>query len=239
MTSVANHYESLLAPIYVWTVGGLDHALSVGAADLAEFVGAPGYAVDIGAGFGMHTIPLARVGFRVLAIDTSAYLLEQLRQHSTGLPVTGVRADLKEFARHISSPADLIICMGDTLTHLTREEEIGQLLREVAASLRPGGRFVATFRDYRQLPSGERRFIPVHGDRQRIHTCFLEQAAERVIVHDIVHERCDAGWSQRVSSYEKLRLSPGTVIEAAEHVGLSCLSRPGPRGMLTVVAHRA
>jgi 2-polyprenyl-3-methyl-5-hydroxy-6-metoxy-1,4-benzoquinol methylase len=238
MTSVANHYESLLAPIYLWTVGGMDHALSVGAADLAEFVSAPGNAVDLGAGFGMHSIPLARAGFRVLAIDTSAYLLEQLRQHSTGLPVMSVRADLREFARHISSPADLIICMGDTLTHLTREEEIGRLLRDVAASLRPGGRFVATFRDYRRLPSGEKRFIPVRGDRHRIHTCFLEQAAERVIVHDIVQERCEDGWSQSVSSYEKLRLSPGTVIQAAERAGLSCLSRPGPRGMLTVLARR-
>ncbi len=237
MTSVTNHYESLLAPIYLWMAGDLDHALAVGAADLAEYVGAPGYAVDLGAGFGMHTIPLARSGFRVLAIDTSAFLLGQLREHCTGLPVTAVQADLRYFARYTASPADLIVCMGDTLTHLNSVDEISELLRDVALSLGAGGRFVATFRDYRQLPSGEKRFIPVRSDSQRIHTCFLEPAAERVIVHDIIHERCDTGWSQRVSSYAKLRLFPETVIQAAEGAGLSCRSGPGPRGMLTIVAH--
>lgn len=236
MTSVASHYETLLAPIYLWMAGGLDDALVTGTADISEVLDATGYAVDLGAGFGMHSIPLARAGFEVLAIDTSSYLLEQLRKHGTGLAVAAVQADLRDFARHIAAPADLILCMGDTLTHLSTTEEIQLLVRDVAASLRPGGRFMATFRDYRQLPSGDKRFIPVRSDRHRIHTCFMEQAAERVVVHDIVHEYGIGGWSQRVSSYEKLRVSPEVVIQAAESVGLACLSRPGPRGMLTIVA---
>ena len=237
MTSVVSHYETLLAPIYLWMAGGLDNALAVGAADVCEFLDTPGYAVDLGAGFGMHSIPLAGSGYRVLAIDTSSYLLEQLRQHSTGMPVAAVRADLRDFSRYLAGSADLILCMGDTLTHLSNTDEIRALLRDVAASLRAGGRFVATFRDYRQLPLGDRRFIPVRTDLHRIHTCFLEEKAERVAVYDIVLERGISGWTQRVSSYEKLRLSPEIVIEAAESAGLSCLSRPGPRGMLRILAH--
>ena len=237
MTSVFNHYETLLAPIYLWMAGGLDHALSLGASDVSEFFDAPGYAVDLGAGFGMHTIPLARSRFRVLAIDTSSYLLEQLHKHSTGLQVKTVQADLRDFSRHISAPADLILCMGDTLAHLQSTEEIEQLFRDVAASLRSGGRFVATFRDYRELPLGDKRFIPVRSDSQRIHTCFLERMPERVAVHDIVHEYGAGGWTLRVSSYEKLRLSPDVVIQAAEDAGLRCRCEPGPRGMLTIQAH--
>jgi 2-polyprenyl-3-methyl-5-hydroxy-6-metoxy-1,4-benzoquinol methylase len=236
MTSVVNHYETLLAPIYLWMAGGLDEALSLGAADVSGLLVAPGYAVDLGAGFGMHSIPLARSGFQVLAIDTSSYLLEQLRKHSAGLSVTAVQADLRDFARHISAPADLILCMGDTLPHLHSTDQIQQLFRDVAVTLRPGGRFVATFRDYRQLPLGNKRFVKVRSDSQRIHTCFLEQMGERVIVHDIVHEYGTDGWSMKVSSYAKLRLSPDVVIHAAESAGLTCLSRPGPRGMLMIQA---
>ena len=237
MTSVVSHYENLLAPIYLWMAGGLEAALVAGAADVAELLDAPGYAVDLGAGFGMHSIPLARAGFQVLAVDTSSYLLGQLREHGTGLAVETVQADLRDFARYVPRPADLILCMGDTLTHLSSAGNLNLLFRDVAGSLRPGGVFVATFRDYRQLPQGDKRFIPVRSDLRRIHTCFLEQTAERVIVHDIVHEYGADGWSQRVSSYEKLRLSPGVVVQAAESAGLSCLCRPGPRGMLLVLAH--
>lgn len=237
MTSVVSHYETLLAPIYLWMAGGPDTAFSAGAADLSEFLHVPGTAVDLGAGFGMHSIPLARAGFEVLAVDTSSYLLEQLHQHSAGLRVKPVQADLRDFARHTSGPADLILCMGDTLTHLNSTAEIGLLFRDVAASLRPGGQFVATFRDYRQLPSGDQRFIPVRSDQHRIHTCFLEPLGEWVLVHDIVHEYANDGWSQKVSSYKKLRLPPEVVVQAAERAGLVCQHRPGPRGMLTILAH--
>ncbi len=237
MTSAFSHYETLLAPIYLWMAGGPDQAFSAGAADIAEFLHVPGYAVDLGAGFGMHSVPLARAGFEVLALDTSSHLLEQLRQHSAGLRVKAVQSDLREFARHTGGPVDLILCMGDTLTHLDSTADVGLLFRDVAASLRPGGQFVATFRDYRQLPAGDQRFIPVRSDQHRIHTCFLEQLAECVLVHDIVHEYGNTGWSQKVSSYKKLRLAPELVVQAAEGAGLACLHRPGPRGMLTVLAH--
>ena len=232
MASVFDHYETLLAPIYSWMAGGIDHALSVGTADVHEFLGAPGYAVDLGAGFGMHSIPLARAGFQVLAIDTSAQLLAQLRRHRVDLPVRVVQANLNDFAQHLSGPADLILCMGDTLTHLQSMNEIEQLLGNVAASLRPGGRFVATFRDYRRLPMGDQRFIAVRGDPQRIHTCFLEEKPEHVVVHDIIHECGPQGWSMKVSSYEKLRVSAGALSQMAEAAGLHCRIAPGPRGML-------
>jgi SAM-dependent methyltransferase len=237
MASVLSHYESLLAPIYLWMAGGLDIALSSGAADISDLTGAPGFAVDLGAGFGMHSIPLAQAGFRVVAIDTSAYLLEQLRVQSAGLAVTAIQADLRDFAGYLPGPADLILCMGDTLTHLGDMGEIRRLFRDVAASLRPDGRFVATFRDYRQLPMGDRRFIPVRSDLHRIHTCFLEQMGEKVLVHDIIHECGIEGWSQKIGSYPKLRLAAETAVQAAQDAGLRCLAKPGPRGMLMLVAN--
>jgi SAM-dependent methyltransferase len=232
MASVFNHYETHLAPVYSWMEGGIEQALSLGAADVAEFLDTPGGAVDLGAGFGMHSIPLARAGFQVLAIDTSALLLEELRSQSADLPVKTARANLLDFAQYVSTPPDLILCMGDTLTHLQGMNEIAQLLGSVAASLRPGGRFVATYRDYGELPRADQRFIKVRSDFQRIHTCFLEEMPERVAVHDIIHERGPGGWSMRVSSYQKLRVSAIALSRAAEAAGLRCRTAPGPRGML-------
>jgi len=34
MASVAHHYQSLLAPIYVWMAGGLDAAMARGQAEM-------------------------------------------------------------------------------------------------------------------------------------------------------------------------------------------------------------
>jgi len=114
--------------------------------------------------------------------------------------------------------------------------DVERLLRSVAEALRPDGRFVATFRDYRDLPMDERRFISVRSDSERIQTCFLEAMDERIRVHDIIHERVHDAWAMKVSSYEKLRLAPEAVLRAAERVGLRCCIEPGPRGMVMVVA---
>jgi SAM-dependent methyltransferase len=217
--------------------GGLDHALAVGAGDVADCLGTTTFAVDLGAGFGMHTIPLARAGASVLAIDSSEQLLSDLRQSCVGLPVQTVQADLLDFASHLSARPDLILCMGDTITHLASETDVEGLIRSVARSLRPGGTFAATFRDYRSLPTGDSRFIPVRSDADRIHTCFLEELPQHVLVHDIVHAREGDRWRMRASSYRKLRLSPDALVAFADASGLTCRVEPGPRGMLKIRAN--
>lgn len=236
MASVTDHYESHLAPIYIWMAGGIEHALSLGRSDLGPFLDRPGFAVDLGAGFGMHSIALARAGYQVLALDTSRLLLDELRRHGAGLNLTAIEADLLDFRSYQHRPADLILCMGDTLTHLQNTRQVTRLIRSVARSLGPGGRFVATFRDYRELPADARRFIAVRSDEQRILTCFLEARANRVRVHDIVHEKLQGAWTMKVGSYDKLRLSPDTVTRAALGAGMQCRIEPGPRGMLMVLA---
>lgn len=236
MPSVAQHYANHLAPIYVWMAGGLDRAFELGASDLSDVLGSVEYAVDLGSGFGMHAIPLARAGTRVLAVDNSELLLATLAQCSHGLPVQSVRANLADFASYLTAKPDLILCMGDTLTHLASPGDVETLIRSVARNLRPGGVFLATFRDYRTLPAGDDRFIAVRSDDRRIHTCFLEEMPDRVLVHDLIHERVGSEWQFRVSSYLKLRLNPESVVAWAVDSGMRCGLEAGPRGMVRLRA---
>jgi SAM-dependent methyltransferase len=243
--SVTDHYTTLLAPIYLWMAGGAESALAQGEAELSALKigcsrGAP--ATDLGAGFGMHAIPLARLGYAVTAIDSSSLLLAQLRQLG-GDTIQLVKADLLDFQEHLSAPQALvpqalILCMGDTLTHLQTFDEVARLCSGVAAALAPGGRFITTFRDYTHPVSGEARFIPVRSDADRIHTCFLEAEAQRILVHDIVHERQGETWSMKVSRYSKLRLDPAAVERKLGESGLTVARDAGPRGMVRITASR-
>jgi 2-polyprenyl-3-methyl-5-hydroxy-6-metoxy-1,4-benzoquinol methylase len=146
MSSVASHYETHLAPIYVWMAGGMEHALKLGASDVAEFLDTRGYAVDLGAGFGMHTVPLAKSGYRVLAVDTSEYLLAELQRQCSGLKVDVAAVGLLEFPAYMPDRADLILCMGDTLTHLQTEDQAGTSLRTSATIGACQAKPIASFR---------------------------------------------------------------------------------------------
>jgi hypothetical protein len=237
-SSVAANYETLLAPVYTWMAGGADAAYVLGASELASVLDKPGFAVDLGAGFGMHTTPLARAGWRVLAIDSSPLLLGELATAAADLPVMTYCGDLLGFAEHLPAGqlADLMLCMGDTLTHLESQAAVAQLARNVTARLAAPGRVIATFRDYSRLPSGNARFIPVRADDQRIMTCFLEEFDDHVQVHDVLHERTGGTWTTRVSSYRKLRLEPASVRRVFSEAGLRAKIEPGPRGMVKLVA---
>jgi SAM-dependent methyltransferase len=238
MTTAQQHYEQLLAPIYVWMAGGLTAALAAGTQDVAPLVPGQGVAIDLGAGFGMHAIPLARGGYDVVALDTSAQLLDVLRANSADLPVRAVEADLTAFRRHVTEVASLIVCLGDTLTHLETPAHVERLCHDVAAALRPGGRFVATFRDYTHPATGDARFIAVRSDAERIQTCFLEVEDERMRVHDIVHERDGGAWRMKVSSYPKLQLAPASVERMLRDAGLTPTVAPGARGMVRISASK-
>ena len=241
MTTVAEHYENHLAPAYLWMAGGFDAAVSRGESEINAVCLNPSNgltAVDLGAGFGMHSIPLARRGYSVVAIDSSSKLLEVLREHVETLPIQTVEDDLLAFQKHLNTKAHLILCMGDTLTHLSEPQSVEQLFSLVAESLHPDGTFITSFRDYTSPLVGDGRFIPVKSDNDRILTCFLEYSPDYVTVHDVLHERNGSIWEQRVSSYRKLRLSPEWVSTALQAKGFTVRIEPGLAGMVRVVADK-
>jgi SAM-dependent methyltransferase len=242
MATASDHYDSHLGRIYSWMVGDVEAARARSAAEL-EAVGLPvkphGTALDLGAGIGLHALPLARLGFSVTAIDSCQQLLDELRARSGSLPIATVTADIIDFPRLVQRPADVILCMGDTLTHLPDVSSVELLLADVARSLAVGGMFVCTFRDYVSSPlQAERRFIPVRSDDKRILTCFLEYFDDRVVVHDVLHQWEDGRWRQTISSYPKLRLAPNWVASQLMAHGLKVGQCAGPSGMACVVATR-
>ena len=84
------------------------------------------------------------------------------------LPVRVVEGDLLHFRERCAEPADAILCMGDTLTHLASHEDVERLLTDVAAALSPSGVFVATFRNYFSSHLiGTSRFLLVRSDEAR------------------------------------------------------------------------
>lgn len=241
MSTVAEHYATHLAPIYLWMSGGLDAALLRGESEMDCIDPGPWIdctAVDLGAGFGAHAIPLARRGCRVIAIDSSPHLLDVLRRHAEALPVQVIEDDLLNFRQHVRAKLDLILCMGDTLTHLPDRHCVEQLFADVAQTLRRGGKFVASFRDYTTPLVDAARFIPVRSDDDRILVCFLEYFFDWVCVHDLLQERSGAGWLMRVSSYRKLRLSVQSVCAGLKAAGFEARVERGPLGMVRVVAQR-
>jgi SAM-dependent methyltransferase len=241
--TVKEHYDGFLGSVYSWILGDFNAAAERNASFFDGLGLTPGdgaTAVDLGAGSGCQSIPLARLGYEVLAVDFCPTLLTELSDHAASLPVKPVCDDIGNFRAHMSAPADLIVCMGDTLVHLPDQASVIRVVDDVCRSLKPGGRFVYAIRDYfSDVPRGADRFVPIRSTEDRIFTCFLDYEDETVHVHDILHQRNGDSWQMEISDYRKLRLATDTVDRQLELGGLILSPPTRHDGMIVGVATRA
>ena len=215
MHSSQLHYERLLAEHYTWMAGGFGEQVRRAETFFRERDVAPrsgGEALDLGCGPGGQAAALARLGFRVTAVDACQRLLTELSDRAGHLPVTPLLGDMIDaelYRRH--GPFELVVCLGDTLTHLNSQDEVRRLFESVAEVLADDGKFMLTFRDLSDELAGVDRAIPVRLDDDRLMLTFLEYSAEHVNVHDQVLVRGEEGWQMHKSVYSKLRISTADV----------------------------
>lgn len=239
--NVKDHYDNHLAKFYVWMAGDLmtqsqqfsDFLLSQNISPSRT-----GVALDLGAGHGIQSLALGKMGYKVKAIDFTQELLDELAVNAGSAPIEVIRGDIRTVKDYQAVQAELIVCGGDTLTHLASKSEIKSLLIDCYETLIPGGKLVLSFRDYSKALEGESRFIPVKSDADRIHTCFLEYGPEKVKVTDLLHERVGENWEQKVSSYEKVRLTAVEVVDWLQEAGFQLIFHKVKNRMPHVIASK-
>ena len=241
MADVKAHYDNLLAPYYSWVFGGSELKLEENRNFFRDHGIQPvlsGFAMDLGAGCGFQSIPLAEAGFKVIAIDISQDLLAELKKTASGLAIDTIEDDLLNFSEHRPGNTELIVCMGDTLTHLRSLNEIKILFKNTYQALDNNGLLVLSFRDLTFELKGLERFIPVRSESNLIFTCFLEYEKEHVKVHDVVYEKTNNQWQMKKGFYRKLRIPPEWAQECLLKIGFEVETFDIQNGMVTIIARR-
>ncbi|MCI0751496.1 MAG: class I SAM-dependent methyltransferase [Flammeovirgaceae bacterium] len=237
-----DHYANHLSTFYSWMVGDFKS----GVQKQKEFFKSQGIipkrsgtAIDLGAGNGIQTVALAELDFHVHAIDFDENLVQELKKNSYGMSVSVIRDDIRNLGPYIKLQAELIVCCGDTLTHLENLDEVTSFLDGCVKALDPEGVFVLTFRDYSIPLEGAHRFIPVKSDEQRILTCVLDYEKEYVNVTDLLYEKAETGWNQKVSSYKKIRINPSVIVQQLSNIGMTIKVNEVLNRLHTIIASKS
>ena len=241
MVTVKEHYENHLAKYYSWMSGGFTKKLEENRKFVKDHDLWPrgsGVAVDLGAGSGFQSIPLAELNYHVIAIDLSHHLLAELKKNAKDLSIEIINDDLLNFSKHSPDRVELVVCMGDTLTHLNTHQNIRKLLRSVYNVLEIGGRVILTFRDLTSELKGLDRFIPVRNDANTIFTCFLEYEKDCVKVHDIIYEKKHNQWELKKSVFNKIRISPQWTREILQEFGFKIDTYDIYNSVACIIAHK-
>lgn len=242
MASVRQHYDSFLAEHYSWMFGDF-HAKVQENKDFFKRTNieprSGGKALDLGCGSGFQSIALAKLGFRVLAVDACEALLNELRHRSAGRDIVAAQGDILDASIYADvGPFEVAVCMGDTLTHLQKTQEVAALFANIYPTLEPGGILVLSFRDLTAELKRIDRIIPVRSDDDKLMATFLEYGETRVNVHDIIFVRGDSGWDLKKSTYKKLRIGRHHVQDFLEHLDFKIISSEVKEGFSVIIAEK-
>ena len=238
---VKEHYDSHLANFYSWMVGDFDQKrndFQIFLENNEIYPNDTKVAIDLGAGHGIQSVALKRLGFNVTAIDFNDQLLNELKLNPDGQSIKTIKTDIRNIKNYSELKPELIICCGDTITHFGNKSDIKKLIENCANILAEKGKLIISYRDYTIELKDNQRFIPVKSDRDRILTCILDYEPEKVKVTDLLYEKIGNEWKQKVSSYKKVRISPNEIDEMIENSGLKITFNEPIDRMQTMIAEK-
>lgn len=98
--------------------------------------------LDVGCGFGRHSLELAKRGFAVTAIDPAAAMIAAARERAAA---AGVSIDFQQVAAEtldLKEMFEAAICLFTTLGQISTAGNNSGLVERAYAALKPGGAFV-------------------------------------------------------------------------------------------------
>ncbi|MHB0859109.1 MAG: class I SAM-dependent methyltransferase [Anaerolineae bacterium] len=163
--------------------------------------------LDVACGTGQHAIALARHGYQVTAVDISQAMV---RMAQANVAPAGVSVDVQhlgfgQLAGGLPESYDALICLGNSLPHLTTAEGLHAALADMARVLRPGGVLLIQSRNWDKVLAQRERFMaPEAHEMDGRHWVFLrfyDFGADTLRFNMVrLHRQGDDPWRSAVDS---------------------------------------
>jgi hypothetical protein len=173
--------------------------------------------LDVSAGIGTQSLPLASSGFEVTARDASTAAIDRLKREAArrGLDIDAAPGDMRSARDSVTGPFDAVISFDNSIPHLSSDAEIARALRGFQDLLGPEGLLLLSVRDYSQVDRSLESSHP-YGERTRDGRRFRLRQDWKWIddahYHTtfVIEEQADTGWGEvvrTVAQYYAIPLS--------------------------------
>ena len=118
--------------------------------------------VDVACGTGQHAIALAERGLQVTGVDVSPAMIARARENAAASAVVA-RFEVEGFGELASGLADrydALLCLGNSIPHMTDSESLEEGLADFSRVLRPGGLLILQQRNFDRVLARRERFMP-------------------------------------------------------------------------------
>lgn len=210
--------------------------------------------LDVACGTGWHAIALSQRGYEVVGADISTRMIERARENAAreGGPVRFVQAGFGQLAGQVDEGFGGLICMGNSLPHVSDAEALREALVDFATVLRPGGVLIVQQRNFDQVWSEHQRFMPLQtrdeGNEEWLFFRFYDFRGEKITFNMVTLKREGKRWDYQVQATKLWPILREHLVEQLKAIGFSeitCYGNlrrspfiPEQSGNLVVVAQK-
>ena len=186
--------------------------------------------LDTACGTGMHAIALASQGYQVAGADLSPRMVERARKNAVeaGAEVRFEIAGFGELSKNFGEGSfDALLCLGNSLPHVTSLEHLNMTLSDFASCLRPGGILILQNRNFNAVLAKRERWMEPQshgeGDWEWLFIRFYDFESSGLITFNVLSlSRQEAGaWTQQIMSTSLLPLPQALMVEALLDIGFT------------------
>ena len=184
--------------------------------------------LDASAGIGTQALPLAALGYDVVARDLSSAAIARLSREAEerGVTIDAEAADMRGVGDSVDGLFDAVISFDNSIPHLLSDDEIEATFRGFSRLLKPSGTLLISVRDYDHV---DRTPTSVHPYRERTRAerafrlsqewAWLSSSHYRTTM--VVEERVGGRWTDLVRADTEYYAIPiPRLLELMEEAGL-------------------
>lgn len=119
--------------------------------------------LDIGCSTGELAIAVAKEGYKTFGVDLSPEMIEKARQNASAesVNVHFQTGDMRTIGQIYQQQFDGILCLGNTIVHLTSVNDLRQFFQQIYDLLLPGGVFLFQIVNYDRILHYRVKELPV------------------------------------------------------------------------------
>lgn len=186
------------------------------------------YILDIACGTGNYSIELSKRGYMVDGVDLDSEMIKagKNKAEAEGLDINFIQGNMKEIKTLFSGKKyDLIYCIGNSLVHLDNEDEIGQLINDVADITNVNGVLLIQIINYdrildfniNHLPTISRKEAGVEFVRNYVH----DKPSGKVLFNTEIHISNDNGSHKYENSVALFPLRKDVLVNIVKKAGFN------------------
>ena len=184
--------------------------------------------LDSACGTGMHAIALAQKGFETVGADFSAGMVDRARvnANTVGAAVQFEVAGFGELEKTFGGESfDALLCLGNSLPHVSNKDHLISTLADFAACLKPGGLLLVQNRNFDAVMEKKMRWmepqVACESGEEWIFLRFYDFESDEMINFHILtlNRKGEGAWQQTIRSTPLFPLLKEQMTTALERCG--------------------